>query len=90
MDGGGDIANAQALGDGEAHLAAHLPGAACHDRRADQHASSIRDELDESILVVITLGAIDASDVPLGDGSASPSCSRASARSGRLARLPGP
>src|SRR5258706_8240996 len=65
---GGDIADPQALGDRETQLTAHLSRAAGHDRRSNQNASTIRDQFDESLFIVITFRAIHAREIPPRDG----------------------
>jgi hypothetical protein len=69
VDGRCDIADAEALRDGETQLATHFSRAAGHDRRTNQHAPSISDQLNEPVFVVIARGPIHTRDVPPCDGN---------------------
>src|SRR5258708_28618064 len=64
VHGGSDIADPQATCDGEAQLAAQLPGAAGDDGRTDQEAAAVRNQFNEPLFIIVTRGSIDPRTVP--------------------------
>src|SRR6266851_461996 len=67
VHGGCDIADPQSTRDGEAQLAAQVPGAAGDNGRANQDATAVRDQLDEPVFIIVTRGSIHPRDVPACD-----------------------
>src|SRR5258707_15722748 len=72
MHGGCHIAGPQATRDGEAQLPAQLSGAACDNGRANQDAAAVRDQLDETPLVIVTFRPIPPREVPARDPDVPP------------------